>query len=121
MSNPGRPPHVPTDDGRSMVRRLAAVGARHEDIALKMGFSSDTLTRHYRKELDDGRIDANAVIAGTLYEQARMGNITAAIFWLKTRAGWRETDRLELSGPEGGAIRLEKVARVIVDPSNPNG
>jgi len=30
-------------------------------------------------------------MAGTLVDQAKNGNVAAAIFWLKTRAGWKET------------------------------
>ena len=32
-----------------------------------------------------------------IYQQAKDGNTTAAIFWLKTRAGWRETQKVEMS------------------------
>jgi hypothetical protein len=35
--------------------------------------------------------EANAQVAQSLYQQATSGKKTAAtIFWLKTRAGWRE-------------------------------
>lgn len=49
---------------------------------------------------------------------------TAAIFWLKNRkpADWRDKHDHELAGPNGGAIAVhQKIERVIVDPSNPNG
>jgi transposase len=98
---PGRPPHQPTEHSRVQVKTLAAVGIRHEDIASKLGISADTLTKYYRQELDDGRIDANAQVGKSLYEQAKNGNITAMIFWLKTRAGWKETQVQEHTGPDG--------------------
>jgi transposase len=103
----GRPAHKPTDQSRLQVKTLAAVGIRYEDIASKLGISSDTLTRHYGQELDDGRVDANAQIGRSLYEQAKAGNITAMIFWLKTRAGWRETHNHEISGKDGQPIKIE--------------
>ena len=31
--------------------------------------------------------------------------MTAAIFWLKTRAGWKETNVTELSGGEGAEVK----------------
>jgi hypothetical protein len=34
---------------------------------------------------------ANAQVAGFLFNAAKNGNVTAQIFWLKTRAKWRET------------------------------
>lgn len=88
--------HVPNGDTRKLVQSLSALGVRYEDIALKLDISHDTLTRHYRRELDLGRIDANAAVANTLYSQARAGNITASIFWMKTRAGWREKSDLNV-------------------------
>jgi len=107
------PAYKATDENRKLVRSLAAVGTRHEDIATKLGISADTLTRHYRKELDDGRIDANASIAQTLFQQAKNGNTTAAIFWLKTRAGWKETDRHELVGDPDSPLRAITEIRLV--------
>jgi transposase len=97
----GRPPHEPTDQNKVQVKTLAAVGIRHEDIAAKLGISADTLTKYYRQELDDGRVDANAQIGKSLYEQAKKGNTAAMIFWLKTRAGWKETQVTEHTGVDG--------------------
>jgi transposase len=108
MRDVGRPPHEPTDQTRLQVKTLAAVGVRHEDIAAKLDISADTLTKYYRRELDDGRVDANAVVARSLYEQAKTGNTTAMIFWLKTRAGWKETQTVENVYPQ--ATRIEIVA-----------
>lgn len=96
--------HKPTDENRKVARTLAAVGVPHEDIALKLDISADTLVKYYKPELDAGRIDANASIAQTLFQQAKSGNTTAAIFWLKTRARWKETDRLEVTGADGKQV-----------------
>jgi predicted ArsR family transcriptional regulator len=96
--------HKPDDESKRMVKTLSAVGIRYEDIAAKLEITDDTLRKHYRKELDEGRVEANAAIGQTLFQQAKNGNTTAAIFWLKTRAQWRETDRIEVTGPDGKAI-----------------
>lgn len=79
-----------------MVQALSAVGVRYEDIATKLDISADTLVKHYRRELDLGRIEANASVAQTLYQSAKKGNVVAAIFWMKTRAGWREKHDLNV-------------------------
>ncbi len=34
---------------------------------------------------------SNAQVAGFLFNAAKNGNVTAQIFWLKTRAKWRES------------------------------
>jgi hypothetical protein len=106
MAKTGRPPHKPTKDSKEQVKRLSALGCPHEDIATRLKISADTLVKYYQDELDEGRIDANAVIAGTLFSQAKKGNTAAAIFWLKTRARWKETQVNEHSGVDGGEIRL---------------
>ncbi len=98
--------HIPTEEQKKMVRLLSAVGTRYEDIATKLGITDDTLRKHYKLELDEGRIEANASVAQTLYQQAKTGNTTAAIFWLKTRAQWRENDRLEVTGANGAPLEM---------------
>ena len=93
--------HDPKQQDRDTARRLSALGVPHEDIAIRLKISADTLTKYYQEQLDEGRIDANSAIAGTLFQQAKNGNTAAAIFWLKTRARWKETDRHEITGADG--------------------
>ena len=57
----------------------------------RVAIDAKTLRKHYRDELDLGTAKANAQVAGFLFNSARNGNVTAQIFWLKTRAGWKET------------------------------
>jgi len=106
MAEKGRPPHKPTKDTQEQVKRLSALGCPHEDIATRLKISADTLVKYYKDELDEGRIDANAAIAGTLFQQAKKGNTAAAIFWLKTRARWKETQVNEVTGQDGGDIKI---------------
>ena len=99
--------YEPTAENKKLVKTLAAVGITFEDIATKLEISSDTLVKYYKKDLDDGRIDANASIGQTLFQQAKNGNTAAAIFWLKTRARWKETQAVELSGPDGAGLVIK--------------
>lgn len=103
----GRPRHIATDENKKIVRALSAVGITHEDIASKLGISADTLVLYYKEDLDFGRIDANASIGQTLFQQAKNGNTAAAIFWLKTRARWKETHTHEISGPDGSPVKVQ--------------
>ena len=75
---------------RERVRYLAGVGVRQDDIARIIGCAPKTLRKHLRDELDRGVAEANATISGSLFANAKGGNVTAQIFWLKTRAHWRE-------------------------------
>lgn len=104
----GRPRWQPTDEQRELVKFKAAAGIPHESIAAGLGISVDTLTLRCPYELKFGKDDANASMAGTLYKAGKDGNVQAMIFWLKTRARWRETaNRLEVTGKDGGPIQTE--------------
>lgn len=84
-----RPSLNPTDEQRKRVKMLAAVGVSHEDIARQIGIRSPkTLREHYREELDRGVVEANATVAGVLYNKAVGGDVGAMKFWLINRAGW---------------------------------
>ena len=89
----GRPPHQPTEASRRQVRALAAYGIPQDEIATVVGISKPTLEKHYREELDNGHVKANVKVAENLYRKATGEGreaVTAAIFWLKTRARWKE-------------------------------
>lgn len=85
--------HEPTEDARLIVRGLAAIGTPQEQIARVLDISEPTLRKYYRDELDCGGATARATVAGALFDKATgggPGSVTAAIFWLKARAGWRD-------------------------------
>jgi len=108
----GRPRHLILATTQLEVYNLSRVGTRHEDIAILLGFSEDTLAKYYRKELDKGRIEANAAIAGTLFEKAKQGDTSAMLFWLKTRAGWHEKNTTELTGEGGAPINIKVITGI---------
>lgn len=92
-------PHKPTDKTRDLVRQHAIVGTRQESICAILGISVPTLLKHYRQELDNARDEANAAVGGALFNKAMSGDTTAMIFWLKTRARWKET--VDISNEDG--------------------
>jgi hypothetical protein len=108
----GRPPHEPTRETRRLVEHHAATGTLHQQIAKLLGISLNTLKKHYPEELELGLARANAVVSGTLFSEAKRGNITAAIFWMKTRGGWRETARVEHSGNTSVEVRQLDTTRL---------
>ena len=108
----GRPRHLVLANTQNEVYELSKVGTRYEDIALVLGFSEDTLTKYYRNELDKGRIESNAIIAGTLFEKAKQGDTASMMFWLKTRAQWSEKNTTELTGEGGQPINIKVVTGI---------
>jgi hypothetical protein len=125
----GRRAHVPDPAQRRQVEAMAAYGIPETDIARVLNIDPKTLRKHYREELDLGETKANAQVAGFLFNAAKNGNVTAQIFWLKTRARWRETptelrhsgsigrkDLCEYSDEELMAIIREEAAQLGMVP-----
>lgn len=110
--------HQPTEQTRKQVKALAAFGIPQIDICKVIGISKPTLEKHYREELDTGAVEATAKVAQNLYNKATGEGreaVTAAIFWLKTRAGWKETMSHELTGKDGAPlIRADQLAESLI-------
>lgn len=75
------------------VQGMAQYGLPQDDIARLVGISSPVLRRLYRKELDNGVAVANLKVGQKLYDQCMAGDVTAMIFWAKTRMGWHQTQK----------------------------
>jgi len=105
-----RPSHQPLPALCRQVEAMAGYGVPEIDIARVVGIDPKTLRKHYRDELDTGQVKANAKVAENLYRKATGEGreaVTAAIFWLKTRAGWKETSVHEVGGRDGQPIEVE--------------
>lgn len=88
-----RPEYQPTEKDRAAVQTMAAYGIPQSDIAAVVGCDEKTLRKHFRQELDTAATQANARVAAALFKKATSdapSSVAAAIFWLKSRAGWRE-------------------------------
>jgi len=84
-----------------MVKQLARPGEKAIDLK--------TLRKAFREELDRGKTTANSIVARALFKKATGDgpqSVTAAIFWLKTQAGWKETSTTEITGPSLGGHDL---------------
>lgn len=90
--------HEPTEETKRLVAMLYANGCTQDVTAAVLEISVPTLWKYYKKELEVGRDERNARVAGALYENAMAGDVRAQMFWMKTQAGWRETNNLHLSG-----------------------
>jgi hypothetical protein len=70
------------------------MGMPQTRIAEIFDCSFNTLKKHCGRELEFGVELANAAVAGALYDNAvTLNNVSAQIFWLKTKGGWREEDQ----------------------------
>lgn len=103
----GRPRFQPTEADRRYVKQMAQLGIPHEDIAATVGISRNTLTLHFREDLDDGRIEAEAAVASSLFAKATAktlsgASVRAAEIWLKRRAHWLEARQPREEGDKTG-------------------
>jgi hypothetical protein len=105
---PGRPAFVPTKEQRNTVAMLSGFGIPHEGICQLVKhegepISRETLQKYFRADLDRGVHEANTKVAGSLFKAAiDQNNVGAMIFWLKTRARWKETpQQVAFTDPDG--------------------
>lgn len=113
----GRPAKSLTPEQVAQVEALGAV-LSVEQIADYFGVGKTTfyaimerqpeVSERYKK----GKAKAIGSVAQGLLQQARDGNTTAAMFYLKTQAGWRETQQIDHTSSDGSIApsRIELVA-----------
>jgi hypothetical protein len=102
----GRPAIQLTPEQKAEVETLAAV-LSSEQIADYFGIGRTTwfailerdpeVSELYKK----GRAKAVGFVAQNLIQKARGGDLGAQIFYLKTQAGWKETQKVEGGGNSG--------------------
>lgn len=102
----GRPRFAPTDAQRERVVALKAIGATNETVARILGIDRETLTANFKEEIETGVVDILGQVVGTLFKQALAGDTTALIFIAKTRLGWSEKTRVEISSPSDDPKRV---------------
>ncbi|HAF38275.1 MAG TPA: hypothetical protein DCG72_04745 [Gammaproteobacteria bacterium] len=111
-----KPPHEPTAENRQIVQLHATIGTPQEDIARVLGIDPKTLRKYYRDELDLASAKANATIGGALFNKAKGGDTAAMIFWMKTRAGWREKQEFDLTSSDGSMSPKPTTIELIAKP-----
>lgn len=92
----GRPAIAITNEHISIIEDMSGKGCTLSQIAIFCDVSDSTLDRwmaepRIKRAYERGRLIAQQQVAGTLFNLAIEGDVTAAIFYLKSQAGW--TDR----------------------------
>jgi len=101
----------PTAEQRRTVQVLSGIGVPQDQIALIIGVDPKTLRKTCRDDLDRGMAEANVKVAQTLFGMATRGDNTAAtVFWMKSRAGWREKQEVVVEPGTGWFIMGEPEA-----------
>lgn len=103
----GRPRKEKNPKAAALVKALSQYGVPEPKICAvyeESGFGSisvPTLRREYRQELENGRAYGDSKLVETAFKIAADGNVTMLIFLLKTRLGYRETNQVEMTSPDG--------------------
>lgn len=100
-----------TEEQKVQVEALAAY-LTQDQIADFLGVTRKTFSEIIKRDDDvstrykKGKSKAVASAAKTVMDAIRAGNLTAAFFYLKTQAGWRETNGVEVTNPDGSMSQL---------------
>lgn len=86
---PGRPPHQRDPTVARRVEVMIGMGIGSVLVAQLERMNYRTLCRYYSDEIATGVAKANLQVAQSLFQMATKGrDCKAAIFWLRSRAGW---------------------------------
>ena len=103
------------------VEEYAQFCDNEAEIAQALGVSYSTLMNRkrenaeFREAIKRGRAKANIFVGGKLMSLIREGNVAATIFYMKSRCGWRETQRTEITGANGNAIQLDQKTTTLTE------
>lgn len=106
------PLHIPTAESREIVLRAIANGIDKDSICHIVRATPYELELHYANELKYGHQAAVAQMAGAVFRAGVDGDMKAAAFWLKARAGWRDNVRTETTAETPAAVAADKQALI---------
>lgn len=113
----GRPPFRPTPEQRALVVALIGAGLGVAEVASNVvnpatgkPISHMTLRAKFRAELEHGQARFKGFVAGRFAQLVRSRDEKVATanvqFAMRARLGWRETNRTELTGADGGPLQV---------------
>lgn len=117
---PRGPKYIATDEQRAMVRSMGAAGLAWQTIQSCLpGAPKDqkTFVRLFQTELVTSPHLVTAKAVSKLVAAIDRSEAWAICFWLKTKAGFRETERHEITGVEGGPVEHKIIVEYVDAPS----
>lgn len=99
----GRKQLQPTPEDRKLVETLSGFGVPFAQIAALTcgGIDEDTLNKHFRTEMVQGKAKTNAKVGQSLFQKAIGGDTSAMIWWSKTQMRWSETKVIDHKSTDG--------------------
>ena len=90
-----------------LVEQYGAQGMSQEQIARALGISPRTLynrkkeSAEFAEAFKKGQAMGEAVVTNKLMQLIKAGHFPAIAFYLKCKAGWKETNAFEMTSPDG--------------------
>ena len=103
----GRPPYVFTDEQRELVTRATMAGVPQKVTAKLIGINAETLRKHFSDQLQEGESHKKVRAVELLWDKIEGGDTACLLFYMKARMGWATTNKVEVSGKDGDAIKTE--------------
>lgn len=112
----GSPGFEPGPEQAAQVEKMTALGMSVRDISAILRIEPKLLEKYYTYELETAAARVNDQVAKVALQMALCGSLPDMTkFWLKTRAGWKETKVTEVTGAGGGPIEFAEVKRRVID------
>lgn len=94
------------------MEKLCALQCTDAELAAWFGVSTRTVERrrkqtNFRDTIERGRAKGRISVRRMLFGQAAKGSTAATIFLAKNVLGYRDVQRSEHSGPDGGPIAIQ--------------
>ena len=91
-----------SDETKFQIQALAELGLPVEHIAVVVGMSVQTMNAYCMEELEAGRANGHKKVASALFDMAvDKEHPTMTAFYLKAKAGWKETTSVEFPDANG--------------------
>lgn len=94
---------------KEAIQIMTSLGVTKPVMAKMLGLSLKKLNKDFEHELEYGKDMLTTRITSALIQKALHGNVTAQMFFLKTKAGFRETDKTDV--PDAERLALSGVER----------
>jgi hypothetical protein len=112
----GSPGFEPGPEQAEQVEKMAGLGMSPKDIGAILRIETKLLQKYYKYELETAAERINGAVAKVALQMALSGaQPDMTKFWLKTRAGWKETVVKEVTGAGGGPVQFQEVKQKMLE------
>lgn len=112
----GSPGFEPGPEQADQVEKMTALGMSPKDIGAILRIETKLLQKYYKYELETAAERINSAVAKVALQMALGGaNPDMTKFWLRSRAGWKETKVTEVTGAGGGPVQFQEVKQKMLD------